>query len=237
MPPTTNTPVIGYCRVSTTEQGDSGAGLDAQESAIRAECDRRGWNLTALHREVASGKTTAKRPLLAQSLAALESPGGPRAVVVTKLDRLSRSIIDAPQLLERAHARGWDIVILDMDVDTSTAMGKAWFGMAAVFAQMYRDQISENTRAGLAAKRAQGVILGRPRANDPRAREKRPEQAERMDAALRLISTLRAEGLSHERIAARLNDQGIRGPQGGGWFKQSVAQACRRYGISGKVKR
>ena len=216
MTPTPNAQVIGYCRVSTTEQGDSGAGLDAQEAVIRAECAHRGWDLVALHREVASGKTTAKRPMLAEALEALESKDGPRALVISKLDRLSRSVIDSVQLLERANGKKWDLVIIDMNVDTSTAMGKAWFGMAAVFAQMYRDQISENTRAGLAAKRAQGVTLGRPRTMPA-------ETIERLRA-------LRAEGLSYRRMADALNDEGIKGSQGGRWFDVSVMRALQRYG-------
>ena len=240
MTPTTNTPVIGLVRVSTDEQEASGAGLDAQESLIRARCEQRGWHLTEIVRESASGKTLAKRPELQAILARLEDTSDaerPRALVVAKMDRLARSLLDYASMLERAEKNGWTLVCIEPDIDFSTPAGRMFGGQLMNFAQYEREINGERTRAALAEKRRQGVILGRPRANDPRAREKRPEQAERMEAALRLISTLRAEGLSHERIAARLNDQGIRGPQGGGWFKQSVAQACRRYGISGKAVR
>lgn len=98
MTPTTNTPVIGLVRVSTDEQEASGAGLDAQESLIRARCEQRGWNLTEIVRESASGKTLAKRPELQSILARLEDTSDaerPRALVVAKMDRLARRSIFA----------------------------------------------------------------------------------------------------------------------------------------------
>jgi DNA invertase Pin-like site-specific DNA recombinase len=66
------TQVIGYCRVSTEEQGDSGLGLKSQRSAINAECERRGWELVAVYEDVLSGRTL-KRPGVAQALETVES--------------------------------------------------------------------------------------------------------------------------------------------------------------------
>jgi DNA invertase Pin-like site-specific DNA recombinase len=153
--------VVGYVRVSTTEQADSGAGLAAQRSAIEAECDRRGWALVAVHTDAGvSGKTLA-RPGLAEALAAVED-GTAAALVVAKLDRLSRSLVDFADLMARAQAGGWNLVALDLGVDLSTPAGEFLASVMASAAQWERRIIGQRTRDALAAKAAQGVRLGRP---------------------------------------------------------------------------
>jgi predicted site-specific integrase-resolvase len=89
--------VVGYTRVSTEEQGTNGAGLDAQRTAIRAECDRRSWDLVRIHEDVLSGRSM-NRPGLQNALAACRG-GEAIGLVVAKLDRLSRSIVDFGNLL------------------------------------------------------------------------------------------------------------------------------------------
>src|ERR1700680_1639574 len=84
--------VAGYVRVSPVGQGSSGAGLEAQRAAIQSECKRRGWQLLAIFEDVASGKSLV-RPGLVQAQAAI-ADGQAVALVVSKLDRLSRSVHD-----------------------------------------------------------------------------------------------------------------------------------------------
>src|SRR4051812_33313444 len=110
--------IIGYIRVSTDEQGASGAGLEAQRSAILAECERRGWQLVRVEEEVLSAKTL-RRPGLQRALDACRS-GEAAGIVVAKLDRLSRSLIDFAGLLTEAQRGGWNVVALDLGVDLST---------------------------------------------------------------------------------------------------------------------
>ncbi|WP_300016853.1 recombinase family protein [Pseudonocardia sp.] len=153
---------VGYIRVSTAEQADSGAGLAAQRATIEAECARRGWTLVAVHEDAgASGKSLDGRPQLAEALAAVET-GTAAALVVAKLDRLSRSVRDAAGLLERAQRAGWALVASDLGVDTSTPAGEAMANVMASFGQLERRMIGARTRDALAAKRAAGVRLGRP---------------------------------------------------------------------------
>ena len=220
MTPAADTPVIGYARVSSEEQGISGAGLDAQEAAIRAECERRGWTLTAMHREVGSGRTTARRPLLAHAIEQLEdaSPGSPQALVVAKLDRLTRSVADGARLFERSTRNGWGIVAIDLGVDTTQAAGRLVANVMVAVGEWERMVISERTKAGLAAKKAQGVKIGRPRAM--------PE------ATLARLRELRGQGMSLRKIADTLNDEGIAGPHGGRWHNPTVHHALRRYGLA-----
>jgi DNA invertase Pin-like site-specific DNA recombinase len=83
-------------------------------------------------------------------------------LVVAKLDRLTRSVRDAAELLERASRQGWALVALDIGVDTTTPSGEAMANVMAVFAQLERRLIGQRTREALAVKRMDGVRLGRP---------------------------------------------------------------------------
>src|SRR5690349_14320467 len=100
---------IGYLRVSTDKQADSGAGLEAQRRAILAEAERRGWASADVQfiEETASGKTT-RRPGLETALAALKS-GEAGALVIHKMDRVARSLIDFAAILQMAQRHGWDL--------------------------------------------------------------------------------------------------------------------------------
>ncbi len=113
------TKVIGYVRVSTAEQAVGGHGMDAQEVAIRAEVDRRGWVLVRIVRdEGASGKDT-DRPGLLDALRQVRD-GAASGLVVAKLDRLSRSVVDFGTILDHFIDWGATLVALDLGVDTST---------------------------------------------------------------------------------------------------------------------
>src|SRR5262245_11855580 len=112
--------VVGYIRVSTSEQADSGAGLEAQRQAIEAEASRRGWKLVHVFEDAgASGKSLDGRRGLQRALEAIEA-GTAGGLVVARLDRLSRSLLDFAALMERARKRGWNLIALDLGVDTST---------------------------------------------------------------------------------------------------------------------
>ncbi len=155
---------VQYLRVSTEEQVDSGAGLAAQEQVLSTESARRGWRVVAtLRDEGVSGKSMRGRPALAAALTLLAS-GEADLLAVAKLDRLSRSVLDFATLLDQSQREGWALFAHDMAVDTSTAAGEAMAHVVATFAQMERRLTGERTRAALAAKRADGVRLGRPRA-------------------------------------------------------------------------
>src|SRR5919205_2148440 len=153
---------IAYLRVSTSEQADSRAGIEAQRAAIVAEAARRGWTeLRFIEDAGHSGKST-KRPGLQLALEALER-GEAAGLVVSKMDRLSRSLLDFVQIMDVAQRQGWALIALDCPVDPSTPTGEAMASIVATFAQLERRLIGQRTREALAAKRAAGVRLGRPR--------------------------------------------------------------------------
>ena len=155
---------IAYLRCSTEEQADSRAGLEAQRAAILAEATRRGWDeadVTFIEDAGFSGKNL-DRPGIGAALDSLRHRKAD-TLVVSKLDRLSRSLVDFAGLMDRASRERWALIALDLNVDTSTPAGEAMAAMLATFAQFERRLIGERTKSALAAKRAAGVRLGRPR--------------------------------------------------------------------------
>jgi DNA invertase Pin-like site-specific DNA recombinase len=202
-----NVRVIGYLRVSTREQGDAGSGLEAQEATIRSEVERRGWSLVEVRKDVASGKSLRKRDELGRTLRDLRD-GKADALVVAKLDRLSRSMLDFASVMETATKEGWSVVVLDLGVDTTTMHGELIASIMAALAQWERRMIGDRTRSALEAVKARGTRLGRPSGVDPET--------------LRLISALRHTGLSWQKVANALTAQGVPTGQGGAWHAATV---------------
>lgn len=211
--PAKTTPMVGYVRVSTEEQGRSGLGLEAQEAAIRRAAAERGWELVAIELDTASGASRKRRPGLAAALTRCHS-GEAEGLVVAKLDRLSRSLLDFASLVEEAQRGRFALVVLDQDFDLSTAAGRAMAGMLAVFATFERDLCSERTKAALAAARSRGIRLGRP--------PLLPQEA------LQRVADLRGRSLSLRQVAARLNSDGVPAPAGGRWDHAAVRRVLLR---------
>src|SRR4051812_9447763 len=115
--------VIGYTRVSTREQAEDGLSLNTQRAAIDAECERRGWTLVDVIEDAGYTGRDDDRPGLQRALAMLAKRNRPQGIVVARLDRLTRSLKDLVDFMERANNR-WGIVALDMDLNTTTANGQ-----------------------------------------------------------------------------------------------------------------
>ena len=203
--------VVGYTRVSTDEQATSGLGLEAQTAAIESECSRRGWDLVEVFEDAgASGKALTGRPALDDALEAVRG-GEAGALVVAKLDRLSRSLLDFAGLMEDARTGGWALVALDLGVDTTTPSGEMIANVMATFAQFERRLIGQRTQDALAVKKGQGVRLGRPVAVD--------------NAVAKRIARERRRGLSLRKIADGLNDDKIGTAHGGDKWHASTVKA------------
>lgn len=204
-----STAVIGYLRVSTREQADSGAGLAAQRAAIQSEADRRGWEVTWIEDAGESGKTM-RRAGIQEALQLLKRRKA-SALVVAKLDRLSRSVQDFAGTLELAKRQRWAVVALDLGVDTTTPTGKLVAHVLASVAEWEREAIGQRTRDALAARKAAGVRLGRQRMTPPHV-------VEWIEREWRAGQTARA-------IARSLDAAGIATPNGGKrWYPSTVAR-------------
>ena len=139
--------LIGYARVSTADQNP-----DHQIDALT----RAGVENIYLDR--ASG-AKASRPELDKALASANRRGD--QLVITRLDRLGRSVLHLVTLGAALQERGVGLRVLEQGIDTSTAEGRAMFGMLSVLAELQRELIAANTRDGLAAARARGRKGGR----------------------------------------------------------------------------
>jgi DNA invertase Pin-like site-specific DNA recombinase len=204
--------VVGYIRVSTAEQADSGLGLAAQKAGIAAYAAQRSWQLGDVYEDAgASGKALSGRPGLAAALDALGT-GKASVLLVAKLDRLARSVADFAGLVRRAEREGWALVIVDLAVDMTTSGGGLITNVMASVAEWERKVISERTKAALAVRRAQGVRLGRPRVLDPAISER--------------IRAERASGGTLQAIADGLNADGITTPTGKAWSPALVRKVA-----------
>lgn len=192
----------------------SGAGLDAQRSAIAAECERRGWTLVGVIDDAGLSGRDLKRPGIQAALEVL-ARGEADALVVAKLDRLSRSMLDFAAIMAMAQKQHWALVALDVNVDTTTPAGEAMAHVMATFAQFERRLIGQRTREALDAKRRQGVRLGRP-----------PAIPHELSVRIR---NLRDDGATLRQIAATLNEEGVPTPRGGSeWRPSSIERLLAR---------
>ena len=206
--------VIGYVRVLTEEQATSGAGLEAQRAAIAREARRRGWELVETIEDRGYSAKDLRRPGVQEALRALEA-GEAKALVVAKLDRLSRSMLDFASLMATAQKQHWALVALDVAVDTSTPAGEMLVNVLATFSQFERRLIGQRTKEALAAKKAQGVRLGRP-----------PVLPQRV---VRRIERERARGNSLQKIADALNAAAVPTAHGGArWHASTVRGVLAR---------
>jgi DNA invertase Pin-like site-specific DNA recombinase len=171
-----------YSRVSTTEQN---AAMQVEE--LRAYCQRRQWEVAEEYTDAGVSGSKESRPALNRLLADAKRRQFD-AVLVYRYDRFARSLRQLVNALAEFDALGIHFVSLHEGVDTSTPNGRLVFGIFASIAEFERELIRGRVRSGLAAARAKGKRLGRPRVAVDRAR----------------IASLRDSGLSWARVAARL---------------------------------
>ena len=206
------TQVLAYLRVSTDEQGRSGLGMEAQREAIEAAAEHRGWEVVEWVTDTASGKSL-KRPGIQRALERLEN-GGPKILVVAKLDRLARSAIDFLGVVERAERNGWSLILLEPNVDMTDPMGRFTASILASVAQLEREMISSRTKAALAQAKANGTKLGR-KLNIARS------TVERIEAE-------RAAGKTLQDIADDLNADEVPTARGGEWWPSTVSYVLKQ---------
>jgi DNA invertase Pin-like site-specific DNA recombinase len=207
------TAVLGYVRVSTHEQAMSGLGLAAQRTAIEHACNARGWSLTGVVvDDGASGRSLDRRGIQ-EALGRLLT-GEASCLMVSKLDRLTRSVGDLAALVAWTEAQRVTLVALDLGVDTSTPGGRLMANVFASVAEWEREMAAGRTRDALAALRASGRPISRPAVLDE------PALAER-------IAGLRAGGMTYQGIADELNHQGVPTMRGAAaWGVSAVRGAC-----------
>jgi len=219
------TKAIGYIRVSTSEQGKSGLGLEAQEADIRTFCENEGIELIKILSEVETGKgfdALEKRPVLAQALSCAKKESA--YVIVNKLDRLGRDVAFISSLM----AKKVPFIATQLGKDADPFM----LHLYAALSEKERELISQRTKAALQALKARGVQLGN-QTNLDEARLKSNETNKKQAADFAgnvtgIIADFRAKGLSMAKVATELNKLGVKTRRGGQWYASTVKNIVDR---------
>jgi DNA invertase Pin-like site-specific DNA recombinase len=214
--------LVGYARVSTENQT-----TDPQVTALRkAGC-------SAIFRESASGAASS-RPELARALAALKSGD---VLVVTKIDRLARSLSHLLEVVEELRRRSVGLRSLGDPIDTTGPAGMLTLQILGAVAQFERELIRERTRSGLAAARLRGRAGGNPgltRGDQAAVRKLSAARAQRRSAAviaaadgfLSVVQQNRPR-LTWDQIVRILNHRGVCSPKGAQWTRDSLIRAMK----------
>jgi DNA invertase Pin-like site-specific DNA recombinase len=217
---------ISYLRVSTASQGRNGLGIEAQRDAIARFAEAEGFSIATECVEVETGKgadALDRRPVLRRALTQARKTKCP--VIVAKLDRLSRDVAFISGLM----AQRVPFIVTELGADADPFM----LHIYAALAEKERALISARTKAALAAKKAQGALLGnRTNLDEARAKGNAANRAA-ADAFARnvlpIVRQIQATGINSLRGIARVLDaRGIATARGGTWDARTVGDLLRR---------
>jgi DNA invertase Pin-like site-specific DNA recombinase len=228
----TMTTAIGYVRVSTTAQGRSGLGLEAQRAAIAQFAKSEGWEVSEVFEEVETGSGSdalERRPKLAAALQAARKTRAP--ILVAKLDRLSRDV----HFISGLMVHRVEFVVCDLGRQSDPFV----LHLYAALAEKERSLIAARTTAGLKAAKRRGIKLGMAAKSDAEVRAIAGLGADANKAAalarlrplkLSIADSFR-EGRSLRAAAEWLNERNVASPGGGRWHAPSLLKAATRLGL------
>jgi len=205
-----------YARVSTSIQAADGISLDAQERDLVRASEMYGFaKYEILREEGRSGKSISGRPVLKDALQRLDS-GQAAALFVTRIDRLARSTQDFLSIIDRAHKNEWRIILLDLNLDTSTYQGRFVVTIMSALAEMERAIIAERQKDVHRDRREKGIVWGV---------DKGPKRILSDELLAKIRQYRDIDGLSYHKIADRLTSEGIDTPYGKEWHGSTVRRA------------
>lgn len=214
--------LVAYCRVSTEGQSDN-TSIQDQKDRIIGYCKGMEHELVVMLEEVGSAKNKSGRPIFNQALDLLKA-GAADGLIAAKLDRVARNTLDVLELV-RDVLQPLDkaLILLDLNVDTSTPTGKMVLTVMSGVAELERALITERTQTGRKNKAAKGgYAYGSPAFGlmSNENNELTPHLDEQ--AAIEIIRRHRKSGKSFDRIAQYLNSQEIQTKRGGKWIGRTV---------------
>lgn len=212
---------VGYTRVSTNKQAEHGVSLDAQLEKIRAMAVVQSAELLEVIEDAGESAKTLQRPGMARLLALVDARKV-RVVIVLKLDRLTRSVRDLGELLERFEKKGVSLVSVQESLDTGSAAGRLVLNVMAAVSQWEREAIGERTATALRHKKKHHRVFNHLPygfVRDGDSLISAPEE----QAVIGRVKAWRASGWTLRRIASALNEEGVPTKHGSRWFAQSVS--------------
>ena len=218
--------LVGYVRVSSESQADN-TSLAEQKKKIESYCYAFGHELVGLFEEVGSGKEASDRPQFQSALDMVRDNAD--GIIAAKLDRLARNTRDVLELVDDVlQPNGKALILLDLQVDTTTPQGYMILTVMSAVAKLERDIINERTQGGRRAKAENGgYAYGSPRfGQDAIEGELQPNESEQK--AIEVIRRHRRSGKSYQRVADYLNAQNIPTKRGKQWSAMQVKRVCDR---------
>jgi DNA invertase Pin-like site-specific DNA recombinase len=207
-----NVHALLYARVSTQMQVQDGMSLSAQERTLKQAAELAGYKSVELLREEGrSGKSIKGRPVLRDALGRLSS-GDANALFVTRIDRLARSTQDFLTIVDHAHKYNWRLVMLDLNLDTSSYQGRFVVTVMSALAEMERGIIAERQKDIHKDRRDRGLVWGKDLGPKQRISEELRQR----------IKDDRARGLSLREIARGLDADGLKTAYGGKWTASTI---------------
>jgi len=224
----TGNEVVGYVRVSTREQAISGLSIAAQERRIEQYCEFKSLDLKKIIRDdgVSAATPLSEREGGAEVLRLTRESGW--GVIAVKLDRLFRDAHDCLGVTKLWNTQGIALHLMDLGVDTNSAMGRAFLTNAATYAELEKNLISERTKEALNQLKIDGGDLGAPAYGWKYSEERDPKGRRRLEPIhdeLRTVHeclTLRDLGFTYRQIADKFNAEGIPSKRGGKWHASAV---------------
>jgi DNA invertase Pin-like site-specific DNA recombinase len=212
--------VIGYCRVSTDKQADRGVSLDAQMAKIRAMAVVQGVEVSEVLTDAGESAKSLQRPAM-ELLLAMVDAGQVQTVIIAKLDRLTRSVKDLAELLERFQRRNVSLVSVSESLDTGSAAGRLVLNIMVSVGQWEREAIGERTATALQHKKAQKRVYS----PTPYGYERNDDVLMPLPAEQEIVNRIHlmsADGYSLRKIATTLNAEGVPTKLGRSWAAETV---------------
>lgn len=224
--------VIGYTRVSTTDQADDGVSLAAQEAKIRQYADLYDIELVGIESDAGVSAKSLKRPGLQRALDAL-SRDEAQGLLITKLDRLTRSVVDLGTLVDK-YFNKYELLSVSDNIDTRSASGRLVLNVLMSVAQWEREATAERTKDALLHLKNIGVQLGNAAMGWEHTEEVDSDgrrviqivESEVMTA--RRAWDLRRQGMSYRAVGDQLTKEGHETKRGGQWSAKVVRSIVGR---------
>lgn len=220
--------LVGYVRVSSVGQEDN-TSLEDQQRRIQQYCNAMNHQLLEVFVEVGSGKSTKTRPEFQNALQAVQDRAdGIIAITLSRIARNTRDVLTLVEDVLEPHDK--HLVLLDLNVDTSTPTGKMVLTMMSAVAELERSTLIERTSRGREFKKAQGLYVGGAPAFGLKVSEGKEKlvQDPQEQLIIKIIRNSFAHGMSLNAIAKELNERGLPSKRGGQWYASSVRNVIQR---------
>ncbi|MCU6798037.1 recombinase family protein [Paenibacillus sp. WQ 127069] len=225
---------VVYTRVSTASQAEEGFSLQAQYENLIQYVRLQSWDLLRIYTDPGVSAKDLNRPGVKEMLEDLKS-GKFDAIVVHKLDRLTRNISDLYDLVELVNKKNIKLVSTSENIDTSTPMGRMFVYLLGIFAQMFRENLSEEVKKGLTERAEQGFRNAFApygyEMNEKGELDIVPDQAEFIREVFQLLIEKKN---GYHTIAKILNKKNVPGLRGGIFHGSTIEQILKNHTYTGK---